>query len=89
MMNQEDESETSETSSETASSETETSQTEEDKSKYIKGIWFEEEYIRKYPYGSLACDVIGFTNSGNVGAYDWKRSTTARLTVQTAENTVI
>lgn len=69
MMNQEDESETSETSSETASSETETSQTEEDKSKYIKGIWFEEEYIRKYPYGSLACDVIGFTNSGNVGAY--------------------
>lgn len=38
-------------------------------SRYIKGIWFEEEYIRKYPYNTLACDVIGFTNAGNVGAY--------------------
>lgn len=36
---------------------------------YIKGIWFEEEYIRKYPYDTLACDIIGFTNAGNVGAY--------------------
>lgn len=36
---------------------------------YIKGIWFEEEYVRKYPYGDLAGDVIGFTYSGNVGAY--------------------
>lgn len=39
------------------------------KNKYIKGIWFEEEYIRKYPYNTLACDIIGFTNAGNVGAY--------------------
>lgn len=37
--------------------------------KFIKGIWFEEEYIRVYPGGSLACDVIGFANSGNVGMY--------------------
>lgn len=36
---------------------------------FIKGIWFEEEYIRKYPYDTLACDIIGFTNAGNVGAY--------------------
>ena len=35
----------------------------------LSGVWFEEEYIRKYPYGTLACDLIGFTNSGNVGAY--------------------
>ncbi len=27
------------------------------------GIWFEEEYKRMYPYGSLACDVIGFTTA--------------------------
>lgn len=31
----------------------------------IKGVWFEEEYERKYPYSSLACNVIGFTYSGN------------------------
>ncbi|MGN0364844.1 MAG: penicillin-binding transpeptidase domain-containing protein [Suilimivivens sp.] len=35
----------------------------------IKGIWFEEEYKRTYPGGSLACDVIGFTTSDNVGSY--------------------
>lgn len=35
----------------------------------IKGIWFEEEYERKYPNGSLACDLIGFTGKDNVGSY--------------------
>ncbi len=34
---------------------------------YIKGVWFEKEYQRTYPYGSLAASVIGFTSSGNVG----------------------
>lgn len=33
----------------------------------IKGVWFEKEYQRSYPYGSLAASVIGFTSSGNVG----------------------
>lgn len=33
----------------------------------IKGIWFEKEYKRNYPYKSLASSVIGFTTSGNVG----------------------
>ena len=33
----------------------------------IKGVWFEKEYQREYPYGSLASAVIGFTASGNVG----------------------
>lgn len=36
-------------------------------SKYIKGIWFEKEYVRNYPYKSLASTVIGFTTSGNLG----------------------
>lgn len=36
---------------------------------YIMGIWFEEEYTRTYPNKSLACDVIGFTNKENNGAY--------------------
>ncbi|MCI8615121.1 MAG: cell division protein FtsI [Lachnospiraceae bacterium] len=35
----------------------------------IRGIWFEEEYKRVYPGNSLACDVIGFTTSDNVGSY--------------------
>lgn len=35
----------------------------------VKGVWFEEEYKRTYPGGSLACDMIGFTTSDNVGSY--------------------
>ena len=35
----------------------------------ITGVWFEEEYLRSYPLGTVACDVIGYTNSGNAGAY--------------------
>ena len=35
----------------------------------VKGIWFEEEYKRSYPGGTLACDVIGFTTNDNVGSY--------------------
>ena len=33
----------------------------------IYGVWFEKEYQREYPYGSLASAVIGFTTSGNLG----------------------
>lgn len=33
----------------------------------IKGVWFEKEYQRNYPYGSLASAVIGFTSDGDVG----------------------
>ena len=33
----------------------------------IKGVWFETEYQRNYPFGTLASSVIGFTSSGNVG----------------------
>ena len=35
----------------------------------IQGVWFEESYIRKYPNGSLASDLIGFTSSDNTGMY--------------------
>ena len=35
----------------------------------IQGVWFESGYIRKYPNGSLACDIIGFTSSDNNGMY--------------------
>ena len=33
----------------------------------LSHVWLEEDYIRKYPYHTLASDVIGFTVSGNVG----------------------
>lgn len=33
----------------------------------IQGVWFEKEYTREYPYDALACKVLGFTTSGNVG----------------------
>lgn len=35
----------------------------------IKGIWFEDSYIRTYPGGPLAADVIGFTVGDNIGTY--------------------
>ena len=35
----------------------------------IQGIWFESGYVRKYPNGSMACDVIGFTSGDNNGMY--------------------
>lgn len=30
--------------------------------KAIKGIWFEDEYKRVYPYNSVGCNLIGFAN---------------------------
>ncbi|WP_442914629.1 peptidoglycan D,D-transpeptidase FtsI family protein [Lacrimispora sp.] len=30
--------------------------------KAIKGIWFEDEYKRVYPYNTLGCNIIGFAN---------------------------
>lgn len=35
----------------------------------INGVWFEEEYIRRYPNNTLACDVIGFTGTDNNGQF--------------------
>ncbi|MBE5998691.1 MAG: penicillin-binding protein 2 [Eubacteriales bacterium] len=35
----------------------------------IKGIWFEDNYIRTYPCNTLAADVIGFTAGNSDGAY--------------------
>lgn len=37
--------------------------------KNVKGVWFEEDYLRSYPLESLACDTIGFTVSDNIS--DW------------------
>ena len=35
----------------------------------IKGVWFEDEYRRFYPYDSLACNVVGFSyDNGKQGS---------------------
>ena len=34
----------------------------------VAGIWLEGDYVRTYPYNTLASDVIGFTVDGNVGS---------------------
>ena len=35
--------------------------------KKITALWFEEKYVRTYPYNTLACDVLGFTSADNKG----------------------
>lgn len=39
------------------------------KNKKIQGVWFEEEYTRNYPFGSLASHVIGYTVGGDIGTW--------------------
>lgn len=31
----------------------------------IKSLWFEEKYVRAYPYDTLASDILGFTSADN------------------------
>lgn len=35
----------------------------------IQGVWFEDEYVRNYPYSTLAAATIGYTNSGDSGSW--------------------
>lgn len=35
----------------------------------IQGVWFEEDYLRVYPYNELACDTLGFTFSRDTADY--------------------
>ena len=35
----------------------------------IKSLWFEEKYVRAYPYDTLASDIIGFTSADNKGFF--------------------
>lgn len=44
-------------------------ETLQSENKSIKGVWFEEEYERTYPYDSLASHVIGYTSAGDVGTW--------------------
>ena len=47
--------------------------------KQVKGISFEEDYKRIYPYNSLACRILGFTSSGNVGNWGIEQSYNEQL----------
>lgn len=40
-----------------------------DEGSRVRGVYFEEEYQRIYPNNELACHLLGFTVSGNVGMY--------------------
>lgn len=40
-----------------------------DEGRYVRGVYFEEQYKRVYPNGKLGCHLLGFTVSGNVGMY--------------------
>lgn len=42
---------------------------DERKGTRVKGVWFEDEYRRFYPYASLACNVVGFAfDNGKQGS---------------------
>lgn len=45
----------------------------------VKGISFEEDYKRIYPYNSLACRILGCTSSGNVGNWGIEQSYNEQL----------
>lgn len=40
----------------------------------FNGVWFEEGYIRTYPFNSLAADVIGFASDSNGGEMGLEKS---------------
>ena len=40
-----------------------------EETKLVDCVWFQKEYRRIYPNGSLACDVIGFTGTDNTGMF--------------------
>lgn len=44
----------------------------------VQGVWFEEDYLRVYPYNETACDTIGFTldrDVADVGLESYYNST--------------
>ena len=44
----------------------------------VKGVWFEEDYLRTYPFNDLACDTVGFTlarDTADVGLESYYNST--------------
>ncbi len=46
----------------------------------IDGVWFEDDYKRVYPFGTLAADVIGFYNKNNGGELGLEKKYDSDLT---------
>ncbi len=51
----------------------------------LRGVWLEEKYARKYPMGTIACHVVGFSNSEDEGLWgventynEWLNGTNGR-----------
>lgn len=42
---------------------------DKNKKSSIPGVWFEEEYLRKYPLETVGSNFVGFTEKGNVGRW--------------------
>lgn len=51
---------------ETYQSETNKANSEAGSKARVRGVWFEDEYKRIYPYNSLACNIIGFATSDGI-----------------------
>lgn len=47
--------------------------------KEIQGVWFEDKYVRKYPYSSVASNVLGFCSSDNNGIWGLENQYNATL----------
>ena len=56
-----------------------------DKDKNIQGVWFEEEYVRQYPYSTVASNVIGFCSSDNVGIWGIENQYNSQLSGKTGK----
>lgn len=53
---------------------------DKEKKQKVKGVWFEDEYKRIYPYNDLACNVIGFSNGdGTQGFWGIEQSYNSTL----------
>ncbi|MDO4267308.1 MAG: penicillin-binding transpeptidase domain-containing protein [Eubacteriales bacterium] len=52
---------------ETLKEETNTANAKNSSKARVKGVWFEDEYKRIYPYNALACNLIGFATGDGAG----------------------
>lgn len=46
----------------------------------VKGVWFEDSYLRQYPFGTFAADTIGFASAANGGEIGLEKQYNNELT---------
>ena len=62
----------------TVSEDSDLSPAQKEERQNVKGVWFEEDYLRSYPFNDLACDTVGFTlarDTADVGLESYYNST--------------